>query len=122
MTAKPGTSHYVHSGFVDLATLIASTPSRLISQSRLWSNPEPYDLTPKRTEQWENAGVPHTSEGFKEDVIPRGRGGKAVRGGAAGRGGKVGAMARGGRVGVKSAELRPRKVDKRLIGPPTDFR
>jgi len=45
------------------------------------------------------------------------------------RGGRAGGVARGGKVGVaggrelwKEGELRRRKVDKHMIGPPTDFR
>ena len=54
---------------------------------------------------------------------------KAIRDTGSSRGGRAGGLARGGRAGAvgardqwKDGELRRIKVDKRMIGPPTDFR
>ena len=122
MTTKPGASHFVHSGFVDLATLIASTPSRLIGQSRLWASSQPYNAILRPTGDWEYAGMPYASDGVKEVMDPMFRDSKTMRGGTAGRGGKASGLGRGGKVGMRNGELRHRKVDKRTIGHPTDFR
>jgi hypothetical protein len=123
MATKPGPSHFIHSGFVDLASLIATTPSRLVPSSRLWANPASgYNPIPSSTaapvsvldrmESGEKRG--------KENMDPR-----KQRGAVAARGGRAGGAGRGGRAGgnaIKAGELRRRKVDKRMIGPPTDFR
>jgi hypothetical protein len=136
MSARPQSgapSHILHSGFVDLANLITSTPSRLIPASRRWSNQQP---SPNRVykqggrklddEPWDLAGVPYERHVAKENTDPSDRL-LPPRGGPAGRGGRAGGVARGGmaaggRADQKHVELRRRRVDKRMIGPPTDFR
>ena len=120
MTTKPGRSHLLHSGFVDLASLIASTPSRIATQSRLWAGYQPARLA---SDDWSIIGVPYERNLVKDNMDPNAPSptGLPGRGSPAVRGGKAGGMARGGRA-VVAGELRRRKVDKRIIGPPTDFR
>jgi hypothetical protein len=120
MTTKPGRSHLLHSGFIDLASLIASTPSRIAGQSRLWAANQP---APPLGDDWSIIGVPYENNPAKGNVDPSAQSPAYLpsRGSPAARGGKAGGMARGGRAAA-AGELRRRKVDKRMIGPPTDFR
>ncbi|ORY35880.1 kinase-like domain-containing protein [Naematelia encephala] len=136
MTAKPSRSHFAHSGFHDLINLVASTPSRLganlASNSRLLIS-TPSSVVPggkRRKDKWELVnldelvGVRYEAMEARSNVDPN-----AARGGVAPRGRRAGAAARGGKPGGgvgreewKNGQLRKRKVDKRIIGPPTDFR
>lgn len=59
--------------------------------------------------------------GIRYESVPEGKkGGRGGKAGGVGRGGKI----RGGgtRVEWREGELRKRKVNKNMIGPPTDFR
>ncbi|WWD20522.1 hypothetical protein CI109_104998 [Kwoniella shandongensis] len=144
-TTAASPSHIVHSGFNDLITLVASTPSRLgtnlASNSRLFvSPPQPRGGAPY------TGGVRRRSKGLEdtslenrvvarphEPLSPRHKGDVSSRGGGRGvpaaRGGRAQCLARGGRTGQtggreewQAVELKKRKVDKRMIGPPKDFR
>jgi hypothetical protein len=144
MTTKPSRSQFVHSGFVDLVNLVASTPSRLgltLANSRFFGSSPPGSPPlngPARG--WnrggggvdeEVIGVPYDRMAAWPNVDPNDRA-AAV--------GKILGMPSSSpvngmpRVGVERpagverhaqaavVELRKRKVDKRIIGVPTDFR
>ena len=151
MTFQPGPSHFGHSGFNDLVHLVASTPSRLValpSKSKvLVATPSGY--APNSRKQTRKGPIDEDGLiGVRYEEIkarpnidsnnPRTKVKKspmdirASRGIGSGRGGRAGGMAggmAGGRVGLtggrdewKSGELLRRKVDKRTISSPTDFR
>ncbi|WVR08425.1 hypothetical protein IAU60_005480 [Kwoniella sp. DSM 27419] len=130
--ARPTPPYMVHSGFNDLLNLVASTPSRLgvyLAGQPALSSDSP------TTAGYRNVGARPGAEGWPpssydgsytrllDDHDTPSRGAPSPRGGrgrAMMRGGRAGGMA--GRQDWKAAELRKRKVDKRMIGPPTDFR
>jgi hypothetical protein len=137
MTTKPSRSQFVHSGFVDLVNLVASTPSRLgltLANSRFFGNSPPGSPPLNApTRGWnrggggegeEVIGVPYDRMVAWPNVDPN------ARAAAVGKilGPPSGSPKDGrARVGLErqtqaAVELRKRKVDKRIIGVPTDFR
>ncbi|WWC92044.1 uncharacterized protein L201_006998 [Kwoniella dendrophila CBS 6074] len=135
----------IHSGYNDLVNLVASTPSRLgtnlASQSRIYGSPPPPPAFQQKA-SYINArprlggdGLPRADsyvrlieEQAQSKVRYRGNAG-ASSGGRGGRtrgyargGGRVGAQTGGGREEWKVVELRKRKIDKKMIGHPKDFR
>ncbi|OCF34459.1 AGC/NDR/NDR protein kinase [Kwoniella heveanensis BCC8398] len=129
-TARQQPPHMVHSGFNDLMNLVASTPSRL--GVNIASNPRSYGPISYQKGYGNigsryGDGLPAASAG-RESYHRLGnhapsRGIQASRGGRArglGRGGRVGVV--GGREEWKNVELKKRRIDKRMIGPPMDFR
>ncbi|WVQ86004.1 hypothetical protein IAT38_008172 [Cryptococcus sp. DSM 104549] len=133
MTSRP--SYIAHSGFVDLINLVASTPSRFFSSASP-RNPSPDRPGIITNPDAAHSGVPYAEHhapalgnaagGYTEEELDpeRARGAPAAKGGGTRgglpRGGRVGAT--GGRQEWQAGELRKRKVDKRMIGPPTEFR
>ncbi|WVQ95741.1 hypothetical protein IAU59_002840 [Kwoniella sp. CBS 9459] len=128
-TARQQPPHMVHSGFNDLTNLVASTPSRL--GVNIASNPRSYGPT-SYERGYGNIG-PRYGDGLppassRDSFLRLGDQGQS-RGKQAARGGRARGLGRGGRVGVvggreewRAVELKKRRVDKRMIGPPMDFR
>ncbi|KAK8850341.1 hypothetical protein IAR55_004258 [Kwoniella newhampshirensis] len=135
MSTRPSHTHVIHSGFNNLITLAATTPSRLganlASNSRLYTSqpptrggaPYPGALTKRSKGPDEVNTQPREPVALRPGQDGAARGTPAARGGRArglGRGGRIGAT--GGREEWAAVELKRRKVDKRMIGPPMDFR
>ncbi|WVF68109.1 hypothetical protein IAT40_002872 [Kwoniella sp. CBS 6097] len=127
-TARQQPPHFVHSGYNDLMNLVASTPSRL--GANIASNPKAYGPT-SYERGYGNIGSRYGDgqpSSQRESYLRLGdqapsRGKQASRGGRAralGRGGRIGVV--GGREEWKAVELKKRRIDKRMIGSPTDFR
>ncbi|WWC98809.1 hypothetical protein V866_005702 [Kwoniella sp. B9012] len=130
-TSRPAPPPLVHSGYNDLVSLVASTPSRL--GVNIASNPQSSRYSsPPQVFRGNYARLPDPlprADSYvrliQEEVTTRpvissggGRGGRA-RGYARG-GGRVGSG--NGREEWKISELKKRKIDKKMIGFPTDFR
>ncbi|WWC65471.1 uncharacterized protein I303_108089 [Kwoniella dejecticola CBS 10117] len=138
--SRPAPPPFIHSGYNDLVSLVASTPSKLGAD--LASNPR-LSNRPQARGGYANTGfrfpdgLPRadsyvkliaeqsqsTSNGraaFPSAGAGPGRGGRGVPRGHARGGGRTGAAF--GREEWRAVELKKRKVDKRMIGHPTDFR
>ncbi|KAK4684758.1 hypothetical protein P7C73_g5406, partial [Tremellales sp. Uapishka_1] len=140
MTTRPGGTYVQHAGFNDLLDLVAGTPSRVgigLSNSRFFTPPlaaetlvvvnptddggtvsgngygyEYEDTMPKRT-------VPRSKDKDKDKDGKKEK--ERVKEEVKGRKDKVG-KPKAGRVGMDEGGLRKWRVDKRMIGPPRDFR
>ncbi|WVW81114.1 hypothetical protein I302_103105 [Kwoniella bestiolae CBS 10118] len=131
-TSRPTPPPLIHSGYNDLVSLVASTPSKLgvnlasNPQSSKYNSPSPLlrgyprlpDPLPRADSYVRLIQEEVTTRPFLPSSSSVARGGRA-RGYARG-GGRVGAG--NGREEWKVSELKKRKIDKKMIGYPTDFR
>ncbi|WWC72355.1 uncharacterized protein I206_106317 [Kwoniella pini CBS 10737] len=129
--SRPAQPPLIHSGYDDFVSLVASTPSKLGTD--LASNPRLYNA-PQVRGRYSNLGtrlpdglpradsyvklIAEQSSANSRVIPPSGRGGRARR--YARGGGRIGAN--GDREEWKAVELKKRKVDKKMISNPTDFR
>ncbi|WRT70461.1 uncharacterized protein IL334_007459 [Kwoniella shivajii] len=127
-TSRPAPSPFIHSGYTDLISLVSSTPSRLGANLASHS---PVGISSQTNRgRYRNVGSRFPDEfpglpradsyaRIMEEQIPAASRGGRARGYARG-GGRKGAIS--GKEAFSGNELRKRKVDKRMIGHPTDFR
>lgn len=108
MTSRPP-SHLIHSGLLDIVSLIPPSQARPSIQKPVQVDKD------KRRSKPEN----DLRAILKDDAIRSPTPRKAEKKGNKGEDGKRNSVAVG--VGVEVG-LRKRKVDKGMIGPPTDFR
>ncbi|ODO10449.1 hypothetical protein I350_01044 [Cryptococcus amylolentus CBS 6273] len=135
MTTRPRTSYMVHSGFNDLINLISATPSRLGAMPNGVNNGDPKRNSrfspnrdsglPRKSYELPVAGGGYTDEELSKPPVPPKKGDrkespKGLQSPRSPQSSKPPTPP--AKEPPQSKELKKRKVDKREIGYPTDFR